>query len=63
MARRSLFPNENSLINLNSQAFASFTPAVGQNSATPDSGASFAEPVGSLSLGIFGLKRHFHGYT
>ena len=63
LARRSLFPNENSLIKLNSQTFAPFAPAVGQNSSTTYRGASFTEPVGSLSFQIFGLKRHLHGNT
>ena len=63
LVRRSLFPNENFPMWSNSQTFTSFTPAIRENPPTARRWTSFAEPVGSLSLDIFRLKRHFHGYT
>jgi len=61
--RRSLFPNENLLIKLNSQTLASFAPSIGQNSSTANSRTSLTETVCTLSFNIFGLKRHLHGYA
>ena len=63
LVRCSFFLNEYFPMELNSQTFASFAPSVGQNSSTARRWASFKEPVGSLSLDIFRLKRHFHSET
>jgi len=47
---------------LDSQAFASFAPAGGQNLAAPDRGLAGPESVGALPFYIFGLIGSFHDF-